>query len=187
MELVAVFAPKGGVGKSTLALNLAGAGHFRGKKVAICDVDPQGSLVWASKKGNLPFKVYAGSPKDAPDADIVIFDYPPHDAVGLKQKKVVAPYRASAFDFVSANQSSLAYKGATRIDVCNAVDFRIKEQREHALKAMKKGTLIVKQRSIYARMSGEGRTVFDDKAVNISGCTDARNEMLILFDEVMRA
>lgn len=43
--IVSVINQKGGAGKTTLALNLAGALHKAGKKILIADTDPQGSIV----------------------------------------------------------------------------------------------------------------------------------------------
>lgn len=45
MRVLTVAATKGGVGKTTLVANLALEGIRRGKKVAILDLDPQGSLI----------------------------------------------------------------------------------------------------------------------------------------------
>jgi chromosome partitioning protein len=41
---IAVICQKGGVGKSTLASNLAAAAHLSGLRTVILDPDPQGSL-----------------------------------------------------------------------------------------------------------------------------------------------
>lgn len=49
MDIVAFVTQKGGAGKSTLASNLAVAGHLAGERVFICDLDPLQSLVKWSK------------------------------------------------------------------------------------------------------------------------------------------
>ena len=49
--IVAFLNQKGGVGKTTLALHLAGAWSARGRRVLVVDADPQASaLDWADQR-----------------------------------------------------------------------------------------------------------------------------------------
>ena len=49
--IVAVLNQKGGVGKTTLALHLAGAWAAQGSRVLVVDADPQGSaLDWSEQR-----------------------------------------------------------------------------------------------------------------------------------------
>jgi chromosome partitioning protein len=68
MKRIVVLNPKGGSGKTTLAINLAGYFASCGQKPALIDFDPQGSSVrWAKKRQatpNSPIHVIAAFQKD---------------------------------------------------------------------------------------------------------------------------
>src|SRR5260370_15583785 len=101
--IVALLNQKGGVGKSTLALHLAGAWALQGKRVTVIDADPQGSaLDWSEQRANgqLPrlFGVI-GLPRDtlhreapalARDSDHVVIDGPPRIAALMRSALLAA-------------------------------------------------------------------------------------------------
>ncbi|UHD45263.1 AAA family ATPase [Aureimonas altamirensis] len=114
--IVALLNQKGGVGKTTLGLHLAGAWASQGRRVILIDADPQGSaLDWSERRGHegLPraFGVvglardtlHREVPELARDADHVVIDGPPRVAALMRSALLAAdlvliPVQPSPFD-----------------------------------------------------------------------------------------
>ncbi|RWH71767.1 MAG: cobyrinic acid a,c-diamide synthase [Mesorhizobium sp.] len=114
--IVALLNQKGGVGKTTLALHLAGEWACRGRRVTLVDADPQGSaLDWSQQRsrdgaprlfgvvGLARDTLHREAPELARDADHVVIDGPPRVA-GLMRSALLAadlvliPVQPSPFD-----------------------------------------------------------------------------------------
>jgi len=186
--IVAFLNQKGGVGKTTLALNLAALWAGQGRRVTVLDADPQASaLDWAQARSQagLPraFGV-VGLPRETlhqevPDlaraADHLIIDGPPRVAPLLRSALlaadlVVLPVQPSPLDgWASAEMLRLVdearmYRPTLRarflLNRCAARTVIARETRE-ALAAQDTGALhcTVGQRVLFAQAMAGGQTV----------------------------
>ena len=114
--ILALLNQKGGVGKTTLALHLAGAWSARGARVAVVDADPQASaLDWSTQRAQLGLPRLFGvvglpretlhheAPALARDLDHLIIDGPPRVAPLMRSALLAAdlaliPVQPSPFD-----------------------------------------------------------------------------------------
>ena len=122
MAIIAVAGRKGGIGKSTIAGNLAGEFAAMGRRVAALDADPQHSLAAWAKQGDGvlarcvkkvaegPGAIRARAREAERDADIVLIDTPPGAPEAAYEAALAAdlmllPCGPSPLDLFSAKQA----------------------------------------------------------------------------------
>ena len=118
MKTISLVSQKGGVGKSTLASNLAAYASSKGLKTTIIDLDPQSSLTaWYGLRlrhsDDVELLVKGMSVVDQVKQqeqagfDLCIIDTPPHNsteaATAVRVSDItIVPVRASAFDLIAS-------------------------------------------------------------------------------------
>jgi chromosome partitioning protein len=188
MKIITVAQGKGGVGKTTIAVNVAGEFSRRNFVVALVDSDPQASACKWAEPGNLEFPVYEIGLEDSArssitrwvqdvrrvEAEIVIIDTAP----GARQlgasisiaNVILVPCTASGLDIEATERTMGIIEAARRsrvapldvILVPNRTDQRTLEGKQLEQELRSFGEIVappVSQRSAFVRAFATGQSV----------------------------
>ena len=185
--IIGVLNQKGGVGKTTLSVNIAAALAQGGARVLLIDADPQGSsLDWSAAREGAPLFSVVGLPRASIHKEIgeigkgydhVVIDGPPR-VTDLARSAIMAsdvvliPVQPSPYDIWAADevvkliQEAAVYKdGLKSVFVVNRkiANTAIGRDIGEALAAYPIPVLAatVTQRVIYAEAAAQGKAVFE--------------------------
>ncbi len=195
MKIISLWNPKGGQGKSLIAINLAAAAQAQGKKPVVICRDPLGTSTLYHKEGNLPFEVLAAYPKDQPDVDFVIVDHPADDWVVPPSPIVIVPTIPERSQYATFRDALAFLEDQTAenntapkhiIQVVTNTDYHVREQAQIANAMKKAGAFEIRRgASLFTKAANEYRTIFDsEKQIRRAyGVSDRRNE----FNAILKA
>ena len=165
IKLISIWNPKGGQGKSTLAINLAAASVELGLKPLVICQDPQGTSLLYYKSGNLPFEVIDSVPSNRPEADIVIFDHQASDWEVPNNNLIVMPLKPARDQYATYID---AYRRAELLGkriitvVTDGQEHRASEKQ--TINYLKnKGAYVIASSGVFSREASEYITIFDPK------------------------
>jgi chromosome partitioning protein len=180
MKTILIANPKGGSGKSTLSVNIAGFLAKRGERVAILDLDrQQSSALWLSMRDiDLPNIDKLGNKKSDEEYDWLVIDSP----AGLHGKnlahtlklasKIIVPIAPSLFDLHASREflEHLAEEKAVRKQHCHIgiIGMRMSPRTkaaqalEHFLTTFDLPILAyLRETQVYVNAAFEGKSLFD--------------------------
>lgn len=188
MKVVSIWNPKGGQGKSTIAINLAACAVNIGLAPIIIDRDIQGTSMLFFREGNLPFEVLSDIPKEAPNVDLVILDHMASDYNMPKPNHIIMPFLPIRSQYASYvenfKKAEIAKKNI--ISVVTKGDSRVKHERDTILQVRKKGVYQLKRSGVFGLADSEYRTIFDKKYNKFYNVEGTRGEISAILTAVLR-
>ena len=188
MKVISIWNPKGGQGKSFLAIHLAGAAVDMGLKVIIIDRDMQGTCVEFHGDGHLPYPVLSDIPEQAPDVDLVLLDHMASDYEVPTTDPIVMPFLPNRSQYAKyiQNYQKAQKAGKNIISVVTGADKRVKIERDTVATVKKQGVFEIKRNAAFGKADAEYRTIFDTKFNKEYAIEASRQQVTAILTAILR-
>ena len=163
IKLVSIWNPKGGQGKSMLAINLAAAAVEIGIKPLVVCQDQQGTSMLYYKSGNLPFTVLGSIPDEKPDADIIFFDHQASDWQVPDTHLLLMPLKPARDQYATYIDAfrRAEKQGREVITVVTDCQMHRKSEKTTTDYLKEQGAFVVPASGVFSRAAEEYRSIFD--------------------------
>ncbi len=188
MKVISVWNPKGGQGKSMIAINLAAAAVEIGLKTIVIDRDPEQQTTLLYQNSKFPFEILADYPKNAPDVDLVIVDHMATDREAPLPPVVVIPVIPKRTQFAAYKHALpiLEAAGKRIITVVTGGDKRRSDEK-NAVTALKRiGAFEIPQSVVFTHADNSLTTVFDPKLNRVYGVNERRNDFAAILSAALQ-
>ncbi|WP_153558140.1 ParA family protein [Roseimaritima sediminicola] len=187
MQLVSIWNPKGGQGKSLIAINLAAtAVSFGLRPLVVCD-DPQGTATLFHRGGQLTFPVIDALPEQKPDADLLLIDHGARDWQIPHAPIVIMPTKPDRSD-IATYQDALSMLRPTGKKIIPVITDAQGHRASHAraVEAMRKvGAFELRSSGVYGRAAEKWLTIFDHRLDGAYKVGERRAEFASILTAVL--
>ena len=188
MLVISVWNPKGGQGKSLVSLNLAAAAVKAGRFPAIIDRDVQGTSLYYSAAGHLPFPVWTDFPQERPDGiDLFLIDHMANDRTLPTSSILVLPVIPVRSQF-SAYQTALeaaVSRNKQIVTVVTGGDMRRRQERVVVEALRARGAFTIRASGVFSRADQDCKTIFDSALDHAYGIGQRRAEFQLLLTALL--
>ena len=187
LKIISIWNPKGGQGKSMLAINLAAAACEIGIKPLVICQDQQGTSILYFKTGNLPFKVTGEIPETKPDADLIIFDHQASDWEVPDTHLLVMPLKPARDQYATYIDAFKRAHEKGREIITVVTDGQAHRASEKATSEFLKGegAYIIPSSGVFSRAAEEYRTIYDAKLNKAYKVGERRREISKILGAIL--
>ena len=187
MKIIAIWNPKGGQGKSMLAINLAAAACEIGVKPLVICQDQQGTSMLYYKAGNLPFEVMSEIPQTKPDADLIILDHQASDWEVPKTNLLLMPLKPARDQYATYIDAFKRAQEEGREIITVVTDGQAHRASEKATAdfLQSQGAYVIPSSGVFSRAAEEYRTIFDPALNKAYKVADRRREISKILGSIL--